>query len=84
MVNAPGFCIYNPDGIFNNRYAFKYDTKKNKTEDVWYNTDGSIFKKSVYKYENFDTVGNWLLQTTVIDGKPISIIERKFEYYPRK
>lgn len=73
--------VYSPDGSFNSRYTFKYDAQKNKTEEIGYDTDGSILKKSVFKYENFDKAGNWLMQTTILDGKPISIIEREFEYY---
>ena len=72
--------FYKTDGSLSSKRTYKYDEKGNKIELNFYKTDGSLSSKQTYKYE-FDTMGNWIKQTTIIDGKPSYLSERMIEYY---
>lgn len=57
-----------------------YDDHGNMTEFVSYKSDGSLDTRYNIKYE-YDALGNWISMTTVLNGKPQAVTERKFDYY---
>ena len=72
---------YRSKGGLNHRSKLKYDSKNNLIEKNDFNPKGELKWKFTYKYRKEDSNGNWLEETILKDGKPISVIERVISYY---
>ncbi len=60
---------------------YKYDDKGNILEITLNDSEGLLISKKMFKYGNFDSMGNWLIRTFRIDNEYESITERAIEYY---
>ena len=71
---------YRADGSLSSKATYSYDDKGNINiiESNYYNAHG--IEKETYKYE-FDEKGNWIEKIMFINQYPVSIEERKYEYY---
>lgn len=62
----------------NNQWEYSY-TKHNLIEKILIKKESQITTLR-FNYK-FDKVGNWIMQTKVVNGKKIGVWERKIEYY---
>ncbi len=62
--------------------AFKYDSLGNQTGYIEQKSE-NIDDRHSYRYEYvYDNKGNWIKRTTTkLDGRLITSVERKLEYY---
>ncbi len=70
-------------GMLTSEVMINLTDKKYKESmlEVTYFKDSTITKYLSYKYENWDTTGNWIRQTVFNDkGKAIKIVNRIFSY----
>jgi hypothetical protein len=71
--------IYKANEALELTFKFKYDDKGNIIEENQLQPNGDVGCKT-YKYE-FDIEGNWIKKIEFRDDKPISVTERKIEYF---
>jgi hypothetical protein len=62
-------------------FIYQYDENGHLLNATVYNTKGDILSEYIYSYGNYDMNHNWLLKTLIINGKGVTITERKIEYY---
>ncbi|MCB9361398.1 MAG: hypothetical protein H6587_11845 [Flavobacteriales bacterium] len=70
---------YNYNGGTLNQFIYKYDSNHNVIEYIKLVNNEITFKR-VYKY-NYDFKNNWIMRTTMSEGIPTYIHERKISYY---
>jgi len=63
------------------KYEYKYDEKRNLTEEISSKADGSKGTKYAYVYSNFDQEGNWNKKITFENDQPTLITYRELDYY---
>lgn len=71
--------LYKEDGSIAGKTIMEYDKRSNIVMEVFFDERGSN-EITEYRYL-YDYNGNWTRKTTICDGDPMSIIERKIEYY---
>ena len=80
--------VYSADGSLNQKYVYTLDEKGNEVEMLIYDTEkNSVESKETYKYEEFDSKGNWTKRITSegekesnFSLKPSKITYRKITY----
>jgi YD repeat-containing protein len=61
--------------------TYTYDEKGNLIEYCSFHSNDSLIFKTVYKYENYDEIGNWHIKCDFREDKLRYITKRKIEYY---
>lgn len=67
------------DGVLEGKVTYTYE-KGNEKEIIETDASGNIDATWSYQYQ-YDSNGNWIEQTAIIDKEEIYIIEREIEYY---
>ncbi len=71
---------YEPNNIIF-KILFEYNQNGDKILEKVYTSNEELENTFSYKYEKYDTKGNWIKQVMYKNDKPIEIIERRFEYF---
>jgi hypothetical protein len=72
---------FDSDDKFIGEILFSYDDRGDPLEARVFNSEGGILSKYTNIYTKFDSVGNWLSKTILINDNAESIFEREIEYY---
>ena len=77
----------NSDDLFYHKkfmIIYKYDNRGNVSECSNY-SNGELTSKTIYKYDNYDSKGNWLIKNEYHNDSdnPYTITEREIEYYSK-
>lgn len=73
--------FYTGDAALYSKSTYTFDENGNQKEEDVYDQAGTLKTKNISKYENFDKMGNWLLQTQYANDNIAMISERTIEYY---
>jgi hypothetical protein len=60
--------------------SMSYDKHNNLTSYAVNEATGKLLDNREYTYE-YDTKGNWIKKTTIINGNPAFVLERQINYF---
>jgi hypothetical protein len=77
---------YFPNNNLAYRHVYLYDTKNNPIKMTIYFSLTNEHPEGIWTYQyEYDSVGNWIKRTQLLEGKePQYIIERKITYQNKK
>ena len=72
--------MLNGNLLIESKVLATYDDKHNVLRQFTYGISGNLKEYARHRYE-YDEVGNWTKDITLIDSSPVSVRIRKIEYY---
>ncbi len=84
IYNDKGFkienYIYSNEDKLEKKNTYIYDSQNNVIEESCFDSVNALLYKTEYKYE-YDSQNNWIKKIKISEGKAISVVERKIEYF---